>query len=280
MKKQALGRGLSALIPEAAPVEEYEKIDVLELDDIYPNPDQPRKTFDEVALNNLMDSISENGVIQPIIVTKTSKGYQIVAGERRWRASKLLKVKTIPAIIRDYDELNKAKIALLENVQREGLNPVEEAMGYRTLMEFYSINQTDLAKTIGKSRSYIANLIRILQLEERILEYIKDGVITFGHAKALLMIDEEDRMKVTEHIIDKGLSVRQVEKLAENPQKPKVKEQIKTQDLFSKNYQEKITDKIGLKTEIHNGAKKSKLVIHFKTEEELSKLLELLHVEM
>ena len=220
VKKTGLGKGLEALFNENQLTKEEEMklkngeeiVQNLKLIDIEPNRDQPRRTFNSESLEELATSIKRYGVIQPIIVTKMDNYYQIVAGERRWRASKIAGLKEIPAIIREDNEKINSEISLIENMQREDLNPVEKAMGIKVLMENYGMSQEEVAKKLGKGRSTIANWTRVLNLEPRVLEMAKEGKITEGHCKALLMItDPEKQYLAATQLLERGITVRQME---------------------------------------------------------------------
>lgn len=219
--KRGLGRGLSALMSDVAdaqeaPADTTKTADkTVPIEKIEPNPDQPRRDFDDSALQDLASSISAKGIIQPLIVRpspRTSGAYEIVAGERRWRAAQLAKVHQIPVIVREFDDTEVLEVAIIENIQRADLNPVEEAAGYSQLMERFGHTQEKLAQALGKSRSYIANLVRLLGLPDDVLTYLRDGRLSAGHARAL--ITAEDPSGLAAQIVKKGLSVRETEKLA------------------------------------------------------------------
>ena len=215
-KMTGLGKGLDALfgpVVEEEQVQENDTLRNLKITEVEPNRDQPRKRFDQETLEELAGSIKEYGLIQPIVVTKKEGYYSIVAGERRWRASKIAGLTEIPAIIREDDEKINSEIALIENMQREDLNPVEKAVGIKTLMQNYGMSQEEIGKKLGKGRSTIANWIRVLNLEPRVLEMAKEGKITEGHCKALLAItDPEKQYLAAVQMLERGQSVRQVEK--------------------------------------------------------------------
>ena len=276
MRKSVLGRGLSSLIPDVDLTEnvlETDQILEIDIDLIYPNRNQPRKIFDEEKLMMLKESIESNGVIQPIIVTKEKDGYQIVAGERRWRASKLANLKIVPCIIRTYDDLMRAKVSIIENVQRDNLNVVEEAMAYQLLLTNYNLTQTQLSESIGKSRPYIANIIRILNLEPEIQDFMSQNLLNFGHAKALLMFPEELRLKYALKTIKNQLSVRQLEKLSK-----KVKEEPKEKlpkDLEIKKIEEMLTDVLGTRVLIQAGKSKGKIEIDYYDDDDLLRIIEI-----
>ena len=214
--KKGLGKGLGALITsyEDKIAADGAQSDVLEIDvtRVVPSPDQPRKVFKEPEIAELAESITEYGIIQPLIVTKAGTNYTIVAGERRWRAAQVAGLKKVPVIVREYSDLEILGIALIENIQREDLNPVEEAICYKRLNEEFGIKQDDIAKKIGKSRSHISNCIRILKLDNRVLDMLSDGKLTMGHAKAILTIDDNDeQFYVASEVIAEGMNVRKSE---------------------------------------------------------------------
>src|SRR5690554_1036543 len=215
VKKRGLGKGLSALISDDLLVDESnekETVEYIDINLISPNKNQPRKNMDKEALKELADSIKVHGLIQPIIIRKVGSKHELIAGERRWRACKMAGLKEIPCIIKDIDDKVSAKYALIENIQREDLNPIEEAVAYKKLMEDYDLTQEEVAKEVGKSRSYIANTVRLLNLHEKIIEYISKGQLTAGHGKALLSIkDKEKQLLAAEEIIKNNLNVRQAE---------------------------------------------------------------------
>lgn len=222
-ERRGLGRGLSALMADvgpaiAAPAAPARAEQVIPIDRIVPNPDQPRRSFAEDALEDLANSIREKGIIQPLILRvdpRNAAGFQIVAGERRWRAAQRARLHEVPAIVRDLDDTEVLEIAIIENIQRADLNPVEEATGYRQLMDRFGHTQEKVAEALGKSRSHIANTLRLLNLPPEILTFLRDGRLTAGHARALLTAD--DPMTLARKIVDQGLSVRETEKLAKEP---------------------------------------------------------------
>ena len=220
-KKKKLNKGLDAIfggditsliddIENNTPESSQEKI---KLDEIRPNPYQPRKVFDEQALNELALSIKEHGIFQPVILKKSVQGYEIVAGERRCRAAKIAELDEVPAIIVDFTDQQMMEIALLENIQREDLNAIEEAQAYHTMMEKLHLTQNELANRIGKSRTHITNTLRLLNLPEKIQEYVLDGSLSMGHARALITLDKEKALRIAKRVIDEKLSVRDVENI-------------------------------------------------------------------
>lgn len=280
-KKTGLGKGLDALFSNTnvqnieEDIKEGEKILTLEVNEVEPNRTQPRKHFDEEALEELSDSIKRYGLIQPIIVSKKQGYYEIIAGERRWRACKKAGLKTIPAILRDDDERKNKEISLIENIQREDLNTVEKAEGIKTLMEEYSLTQQQVSEIIGKSRSAIANTVRILNLDKRVLELAKEGKLTEGHCRALLAIEDGDKqLEMALRIIEKGSNVREVEN------KTKVAKEMKKKDLkyeaIYRDIEDSFQNFFGTKVNLQAGQKKGKIIIEYKSNEDLERLLELI----
>ena len=217
-KKPALGRGLGSLMGEAQSetgfVEQKEETKV-PIDKINPNPNQPRTHFNETLLNELADSIRENGVLQPLLVRKKGKGYEIIAGERRYQASKIAGLEELPVIVKEVDDQKMLELALIENLQRSDLNPIEEAKGYRQLIKASGMTQEALSKAVSKSRSSITNSLRLLDLPEPVQQYLFDGRLTAGHARAILAVPyEEQRIKLADKVVAEGLSVRATENLA------------------------------------------------------------------
>lgn len=253
----------------------HEEIVELNIDELRPNPYQPRTIFDEDALNELANSIKENGVFQPIIVKKSIKGYDVIAGERRLRASKIAGKTTIPAIIRQISDEKMAEIALLENLQRENLNSLEEAKAYKSLIEKLNLTQEELAKKVSKSRSHITNMLGLLRLPGEVQDMITTGKLTMGHARALSKLeDKEEIVKMATDISEKGLTVRDVEAQSENAQKkhqtvrkPKNNEYIYVQDL--------LRDKLDTKVKI----KDKKIEISFTNNADLNRILEILNIK-
>ncbi len=227
-KNTGLGKGLNALFtvePEEEKVQEGEIIQNIKIIDIEPNINQPRKKFDDEALEELSESIKEYGVIQPIIVVKKDKYYEIVAGERRWRASKKAGLTEIPAIVREYDKRSHAEIALIENIQRQDLNPIEKAKGMKSLMDDYQMTQQQLANKLGISRSGLANTVRILNLDQRVIDLALEGKLTEGHCKSLLAVeDPEKQFYMAKYMIESGDSVREAEKKMKTRKKMRKKD--------------------------------------------------------
>lgn len=275
--RKALGRGLSALIPENLEKEEIDKIKEIEIDLICPNPNQPRKSFEKDKLDELAESIKKYGVIQPIIVKKEDEIYTIIAGERRWRASKIAGLSNIPCIIRDIENKNASEIALIENIQREDLNPIDEANAYEYIMDRYAITQEELSGVIGKSRVYVTNTLRLLNLDDYVKEKIISNEISQGHARAIISLDKNLQKQITDKIIREGLSVRDVEKLVRDSKKVKVKKVVE-KDKFVVNIEELLTNKLSAKVKITNKRNKGKIVIEYKSNEDLNRLLSIFEI--
>ncbi len=284
--KKGLGRGLNSLFGEDEPIKEVPKVQadtILSITQIEPNRNQPRKEFDKEKIEALANSISQHGLIQPIVVVKTKSGrYSIVAGERRWRAAKQAGQKEVPVVIREYSPKEAAQIALIENLQREDLNPVEEAYGYKALMEEYSMTQEEVSRKIGKSRSAVANTIRLLGLEEKLLDYLKFGEISGGHARAILSLeDPAKREELAQRIISEDLNVRQAENIAKSMQKTKKPKQKKTSsqyDIELSSLMEKLSSKLGTKVSFKPGARKSKIEIEYYSDADLDRIIQLLDI--
>ena len=288
-KKSAMGKGLGALLSsEGIPENKRDSVVELKINDISPNDGQPRKVFDDEALNELASSIKENGVIQPIIVQRKGDGYMIVTGERRWRAARIAELSVIPAIVRDLTNRQVMEQALIENIQREDLNPIEEATAMQELMDSYKLTQELLAKKLGKPRATIANTLRILKLDESLQEFVSRGDLSEGHAKVLLSLKEkEDQRKVADVIMTRDLSVRQAEvlvkKYIEAQENPTAKKAVVEQDirvaLSSKEVETKLKKILGAKVKLKvlDGATgRGRIVIDYKNNEELDKLIEIL----
>lgn len=287
-RKKGLGKGLGALLSENIISEPEEKNDnsVLEVDinKIEPNKNQPRKVFDNEKLSELAESIKEIGIVQPVVVKKNGDFFIIVAGERRWRAAREAGLKTVPVIIKDYDEFASLEASLIENIQREELNPLEEALAYKRFHEEYNFNQETIAKKVGKSRAAVANSMRLLNLDKRVQNFIKENKLSSGHARALLAITDNDlQFDAAEKVIEENLSVRMTEdfvkKFIENIDKEKQKNENeilkKTQPNFEIYNQiaKSLNDILGTKVTIKNGKNKGKIEIEYYSEEELDRLV-------
>lgn len=276
-KMTGLGKGLDALFgptPEEEQIKENDKLQNLNITEVEPNRDQPRKHFDQEALEELAESIKEYGLIQPIVVTQKDGYYSIIAGERRWRASKLAGLKEIPAIIREDDEKVNSEISLIENMQREDLNPYEKALGIRTLIDNYELSQEEVAKKLGKGRSTIANWVRVLNLEPRVLEMAKDGKLTEGHCKALLAITDPEKQYYTAiHMLERGETVRQVEKKAKIKE---TKEEQKRNHILYKSIEDNFQSFFGTKVKLDAGKRRGKIIIEYTSNDDLERILGLI----
>lgn len=289
-KKRGLGRGLNALINTGPDIEVKEKSKdnndnkevFVNISLVEPNRNQPRKEFDKEALSELADSIKQYGILQPIMVQKNGDMYEIIAGERRWRAAKEAGLKEVPVIVRDYDKQKIMEISIIENIQRENLNPIEEAMAYQCLMEEYGLKHDELADKVSKNRSTITNSMRLLRLSENIQQMIIDGKISTGHAKVLLSVEnKEEQEKIAAELISKSLSVRELEKLVKKyikPRKKKENKEIIDYSLFYKEYEDKLKDILGTKVQINTKDKnKGRIEIDYYSAAELERIVELLN---
>ena len=268
-----LGRGLSALIPDISTA--------IDLKNIYPNQDQPRRVFDEEKIKILSESIKNYGVLQPIVLKPDDKGkYMIIAGERRYRASKLAHKSEIPAVIKDIPMKDIMEIALIENLQREELNPIEEALAYRSLIKNYEVTQEEISEAVGKSRPHITNTLRLLNLPQKIMDMIDQGKITAGHGKALLRLtDENIQLELANKVIAEELSVRATEALAKKICEDNIKEvpkKSKEKDVFIVDVEEKLRNIFGTKVNISKGKKKGKIEIEYYNEEDLNNIVSML----
>ncbi len=276
-KMTGLGKGLDALfgpVPEEEQVQENDTLKNLKITEVEPNRDQPRKRFDQEALEELAQSIKEYGLIQPIVVSKKDGYYSIVAGERRWRASKIAGLTEIPAIIREDDERINTEISLIENMQREDLNPYEKALGIRTLIDNYGLSQEIVAKKLGKSRSTIANWVRVLNLEPRVLEMVKEGKISEGYCKALLMLPPEKQYETAIQMLERGATVRQVEKKSKVKE---TKEEQKRNHILYKNIENTFQSFFGSKVRLDAGRRRGKIIIEYTSNEDLERILDLVN---
>lgn len=298
-RKTGLGKGLNALFSTG--IEEEQKVATkeeekeknkaednseqevkgkvlnLKINEVEPNRNQPRKSFNEETLEELAESIKQYGLIQPIIVTKEDGYYAIVAGERRWRACKKAGLKEIAAIVREKDERKNKEIALIENIQREDLNPIDKAMGIRALMEDYELTQADVAKILGKSRSAITNTIRILNLDSRVLDMVRAGKLTEGHCRALLAIPDGDKQyDMALRLLETGASVREVEQKTQLTKKMKKKDQ--RYEAIYRDVEDSFKNFFGTKVRLDAGVKKGKIVIEYQSNDDLERILELIKV--
>lgn len=278
-KKTGLGKGLDALftsnIVEDEEIQEGESVLNLKIREVEPNRNQPRKHFDEETLDELAESIKRYGLIQPIIVTKKDNYYEIIAGERRWRASKKAGLTEIPAIVRDNDERKNKEIALIENIQREDLNAVEKASGIKLLMEEYDMTQQQVSEMLGKSRSSIANTVRILNLDSRVLELAKEGKLTEGHCRALLAIEDNDKQyNMALRMLEKGTSVNELEKKVQAKKKQKNKSD--KYEAIYRDIEDSFQSFFGTKVRLDAKKRSGKIIIQYSSNEDLERILELI----
>ena len=280
-----LGRGLSALIPDISTEIDKKDIITIDLKNIYPNQDQPRRVFDEEKIKILSESIKNYGVLQPIVLKPDDKGkYMIIAGERRYRASKLARKSDIPAVIKDIPMKDIMEIALIENLQREELNPIEEALAYRSLIKNYEVTQEEISEAVGKSRPHITNTLRLLNLPQKIMDMIDQGQITAGHGKALLRVNDENlQLELANKVIAEELSVRATEALAKKICEDNIKEvpkKSKEKDVFIVDVEERLRNIFGTKVNISQGKKKGKIEIEYYNDEELNGIVSMLLEDM
>ena len=276
-----LGRGLSALIPDISTEIDKKDIITIDLKNIYPNQDQPRRVFDEEKIKILSESIKNYGVLQPIVLKPDDKGkYMIIAGERRYRASKLARKSDIPAVIKDIPMKDIMEIALIENLQREELNPIEEALAYRSLIKNYEVTQEEISEAVGKSRPHITNTLRLLNLPQKIMDMIDQGQITAGHGKALLRVNDENlQLELANKVIAEELSVRATEALAKKICEDNIKEvpkKSKEKNVFIVDVEEKLRNIFGTKVNISKGKKKGKIEIEYYNEDDLNNIVSML----
>lgn len=294
VKKKGLGKGLDSLIPDnrndkAAKSDTSSQLTDMSLESgeqmmkinmVEPNREQPRKNFEEDALLELSDSIKQYGVLQPLLVRKKKDYYEIIAGERRWRAAKMAGIKEIPVIVKDYTEQEILEIGLIENIQRENLNPIEEAMAFKKLLEEFNLKQDEVAERVSKSRTAVTNSMRLLKLSDKVQQMIVDDMISTGHARALLAIDDKEQQFIlASKIFDEKLSVRETEKLIKdikNPKKPKEKKKVENAFIYS-DLEEKMQEIMGTKVSISSkGNGKGKIEIEYYSDKELEHMFELI----
>lgn len=270
--KHGLARGLDALLPETDLPAGVTEIAVSQLD---PNPDQPRRTFDTQALEALAESIRQAGVLQPLLVVENGARYRIVAGERRYRAARMAGLQSVPCVVRDMTEQERMEAALIENLQREDLNPIEEAAGIRALMEECGYTQELSAKRVGRSRPAVANLLRLLQLPESIRELVKAGELSAGHARVLAgLADESRQLALAERAVREGMSVRELEKLAAQTMEKPAKPEPKPLPSELNDMQERLQNVLGVRTALHGNLKKGKIILQYDSAEELEAIYE------
>lgn len=281
MKKKGLGKGLGALLTDENASIDSDSITEIKLINIEPNPDQPRKAFNDESLEELADSIRQHGVINPILVHESQNGYyMIIAGERRWRASKLAGLKSIPAIIKKNDEDEKTyELSLIENLQRQDLNPIEEALGYKRLMDEYDLTQEQVSEKVSKSRSSVANSLRLLNLPKIILDMIAESKISVGHAKVLMSVSDENKQtELAQAVYDNNYSVRELEDIIKKSEKkPAAKKEIDlNMKLAYKNVEKAISSLFGTKVKIIDKNNKGKIQIEYYSAEDLERILNIL----
>ncbi|PXZ20967.1 chromosome partitioning protein ParB [Lactobacillus helveticus] len=281
-KKGSLGRGIEALFEDEPQIEETEEVQELNLSEIRPNPYQPRKRFDDKSLKELSDSIKENGVFQPIVVRKSVNGYEIIAGERRYRASKLAKKKTIPAIVRKFDESQMMEVAVLENLQREDLTPLEEAQAYEMLQKNLGLTQEEVSKRMGKSRPYIANYLRLLTLPSKTKRLLQHGELSMGQARTLLALKDKDKIDgLAKKVAQEGVPVRKVEALVNEMNAKKPQNKAIKKSAFIRASENQLSNKFGASVNISETKKgKGHLSIDFTSAEELNRILDMLGVDL
>lgn len=295
VKKKGLGKGLDSLIPDNKPANKSADLQtssdskeselnsgeqMMKINMVEPNRDQPRKNFEEDALLELSDSIKQFGILQPLLVRKRKDYYEIIAGERRWRAAKMAGIKEIPVIIKDYTEQEIIEIGLIENIQRENLNPIEEAMAFKRLLEEFNLKQDEVAERVSKSRTAVTNSMRLLKLNEKVQQMIVDDMISTGHARALLAIDDKIlQYDLANKIFDEKLSVRETEKLVKeikNPKKPKVKKEIKNTFVYT-DLENRMKEVMGTKVSIASkGNGKGKIEIEYYSDMELERMFDMI----
>jgi len=277
--KKGLGKGLGALLDSENILSGASAVSELKINDVEPNTDQPRKSFDQEKLQSLAESIRQHGIVQPIIVKKNDNGYSIVAGERRWRAAKIAGLKTIPAIIKDISTREIMEVALIENIQREDLNPIEEAEAYQRLMSEHGLTQELLSKLVGKSRAAIANSVRLLSLSDKIKKMLAEDIITPGHARTLITIpDQKMQYDMANVIVEKNLSVRETEKFVNdrinNKENKKRKYSGKDENILD--MEEKLKSILGTKVNLQHQNNKGKIIIEYYSNEEFDRIVELI----
>lgn len=279
-KKYGLGKGLGALIPEEVNEDDGD-IKKISINLIKANDNQPRKNFQQESLITLAGSIKEHGIIQPLILKSDGDIYTIIAGERRWRAARLAGLSEVPAVIMNLSNKELLEISLIENIQREDLNPIEQAMAFEKLINEFKLTQEDLASRIGKSRVSITNCLRLLNLDNRVQQYLIEGIISEGHGRSLLGIEnKEEQYNISKKIIDEDLSVRETEKLVKNYNSINIKKQNKTKEVenvYYKDIQNRLENLFGTKVSINNKKNKGKIEIEYYSEEDLERIIEMIN---
>ena len=285
-KKFGLGKGLEALISENEEnINESGNKLFIPLNKIKNNADQPRKSFDNEKIAELAESIKHHGIIQPLILMKENDDYVIIAGERRWRAAKMVGLKEVPAIIMDVTDKEVLELSLIENIQRQDLNPLEEALAYKKLIDNFKFTQEELSKRIGKSRTAITNCMRLINLDDRVKEYIIQGVLSEGHGRALLAIDDGDlQYAIAQKVIDESLSVRELERLIKKvyatEKKKKNDDKVDDNNIYYKNIEEKLQSYFGTKINLSYKKDKGKIEIEYYSEEDLQRILDMMNIDV
>lgn len=278
-KKFALGKGLGALIPDDINEGNEGKL-MISLNKIKSNIDQPRKSFDNEKIAELAESIKNHGIIQPLILKENDGGYIIVAGERRWRAAKMVGLKEVPAIVMDLTEKQVLEISLIENIQRQDLNPIEEALAYKKLLSDFNLTQEELSKRIGKSRTAITNTIRLINLDSRVQQYVIDGIISEGHGRALLSLEDGELQYIySQKVIDEKLSVRELEKLIRNASlKSEKSEKNEELNPYYKDVRDRLQNYFGTKVNLSSKKNRGKIEIEYYSEEDLERILDIINL--
>lgn len=275
-KKFGLGKGLGALIPDET--DDKNSVNLIPINMIKPNEKQPRKNFDAEKIEQLAESIREHGIVQPVVLKREDEIYIIIAGERRWRAAKAAGIKEIPAVIMDITDKEILEISLIENIQREDLNPIEEAVAYKRLIDEFSLTQEELSKRVGKSRTAVTNCLRLMNLDSRVQEYLIEGILSEGHGRALLAISNKDiQYNLAKTIIDEGLNVRDIEKLIKglnNVKHEKVKDN--KENIFYLDIKDKLQEYFGTKVQLISKKNKGKIEIEYYSEDDLQRILDIL----
>ena len=278
-KRKALGKGLSALIPDADRLDEAgDQFFQCPVEAITPNPYQPRQDFLESELEDMAASVREKGIITPLLVSKTEEGYQLIAGERRWRAAQKAGLRRVPVVVREITPTEQLELALIENIHRKDLNPIEEAMAYGRLLEETGATQESLAKNLGRDRSSIANLLRLLKLPRSIQQDVIDGRLSMGHARVLAGLNtEKEQRALRETIVEKELSVRQVEALARKRKAPRpAKRKGDDEDYYFQSLADRLKRSLGTKVEVTRRGKQGRIVVYYYSDDELDRLLDLM----
>lgn len=281
--KRGLGKGIDSMIPTGSTsksAKEEKGVMIVDLNDIEPKKDQPRKLFNEDRLNELAESIKQHGIVEPLIVIKKDDYYEIVAGERRWRAARIAGLKEAPVVVKDYTPEQVVEIALIENLQREDLNPIEEAKAYKQLIDDYNLKQDDIAEKVSKSRTTITNSLRLLKLDERVQNMVIEECISSGHARALLAVeDKEEQYEIACKVFDRKMSVRETESIIKQLKKrenPRQKESLQNQEIYA-DIEEKLKQSMGTKVSINRKTNtKGKIEIEYYSEDELDRIVDII----